>query len=730
MKDNEYIDGLFDDFVSHAPPSANPLIYQQQHQQTRHHHHQQQLFCNIYNLKQTTHNKRGLFYENCNSPSSGLSLHSGGDGSSSSSLSGDLHKTNYTHYLNANEFGEQTEPAFSCDTLDLSKMDIKYERVNSITGNGHVKNNDLYGDDYLTVFDDDPDFGFFYPNERVSTDLFSMEHQRRVAPVMDTLRQFNKFPRGWKQEVATSPPSNFSYDPYSGTDMYSCSTWKQRRSEENSRNEKTLPCDERLRNMSFQQGILDCNEHSGDIWIPNNFYDTTRPIVSNDLLYQSGNSYSMNANVYGNVVDAPSSPDSMNPRRSGITFSSSWNPRSLASLESTKYSEALRGEASLIFQESNLNSVKNKRGTREGKKLYYNEKSSTVLAGALSNSRRNNPFVVDCKSSHNSKMYNTLKDAQGRIYYLAKDQNGCRFLQRKFDEGDRQDIKVIFDEIIHNVIELMVDPFGNYLIQRLLDVCTEQQRMHILVMVTRERNQLVRISLNTHGTRAVQKLIETLKTREQITHVISALEPRFLDLMKDTNGNHVIQKCLQCLSTDDNKFIFDAAARFCTDIAIDRHGCCVLQKCITFATGGCRDKLVAEICVNGLFLAQDAFGNYVIQFIVELKLPFASAILHSQFERNYAHLSMQKFSSNVVQKCIQNFTEEYRTKIILELLSSPSQFEQLLQDPYANYVIQTALDVVKGTLRDKLFGTIRPHVATLKMIPYCKRIYSKVLSKK
>ncbi|KAI3962965.1 hypothetical protein MKW92_012763 [Papaver armeniacum] len=661
MKDNEYIDSLFGDFVSHAPPSGNPLIHQQQ---TRHHHHhQQQLFCNVYNLKQSSYNnnKGGMLYENCNSPVSGLSLHSGGDGSSSSSLSGDLHKTN----RNTNEFGEQAEPASSCDTLDLSKMDIKDEKENFITSNGHVKNNDPYGDDYMTLFDADPYYGFFYSNERVSTDLFSMEHQRRLAPVMGTFRQSNNFPVGWTQEVATSP-SNFSYYPYSGTGMYSCSTWKQKlenRIEENSRNEKTSPCDERLRNMLFQrQGFLDCNEHSGDLQIPYNFYDTTRPIVSN-------------------VVDAPSSPDSMKPRRSGTTYSSRWNPR---------YAEGFRGEAGLGFQESNLNSVKNKRGTREGKKLYINGKCSTVLVGTLSNSRRNNPFVVDCKSSQNSKMYNTLKDAQGRICYLAKDQNGCRFLQRKFDEGDRQEIQIIFDEIIHNVNELMVNPFGNYLIQKVVGCLT----------------------------RAVQKLIETLKTREQITHVISALEPRFLDLIKDTNGNHVIQKCLQCLSTDDNKFIFDAAARFCTQIAVDRHGCCVLQKCITYATGGFEKNWLLK------------FANYVIQFILELKLPFASAILHSQFERNYAHLSLQKFSSNVVQKCLQNFTEEYRTKIILELLSSPSQFEQLLQDPYANYVIQTALDVVKGTLRDKLFGTIRPHVAILKMIPYCKRIYSKVLAKK
>lgn len=55
------------------------------------------------------------------------------------------------------------------------------------------------------------------------------------------------------------------------------------------------------------------------------------------------------------------------------------------------------------------------------------------------------------------------------------------------------------------------------------------------------------------STRVVQKLIETLKTRQQIALVISALEPGFLALIKDLNGNHVIQRCLQCLSHEDNK---------------------------------------------------------------------------------------------------------------------------------------------------------------------------------
>ncbi len=62
---------------------------------------------------------------------------------------------------------------------------------------------------------------------------------------------------------------------------------------------------------------------------------------------------------------------------------------------------------------------------------------------------------------------------------VAKDQNGCRFLQRKFDEGGAAAIALVFPEVLDNLIELMVDPFGNYLIQKLLDRCSEEQRLQV-----------------------------------------------------------------------------------------------------------------------------------------------------------------------------------------------------------------------------------------------------------
>ncbi|KAG6479547.1 putative pumilio homolog 8, chloroplastic [Zingiber officinale] len=315
-----------------------------------------------------------------------------------------------------------------------------------------------------------------------------------------------------------------------------------------------------------------------------------------------------------------------------------------------------------------------------------------------------------------------------QIYCLAKDQHGCRLLQQQLDEGKDQ-VDTIFNGIIERAVDLMVDPSANYLMQKLLGKCSEEQKMAILLMLSKDPANLIAISLNTHGTRTVQKLIETVKTKQHISLVISTLRLGFLDLIKDLNGSHVLQRCLESFTAEDNKFIFDGAVIYCVDIATHRHGCCVLQKCIREFTGKHQEKLVAAIAANGFKLAQDPYGNYVVQAILELEKPFANAILASQFQGKYVELSTQKYSSNVVESCFLHFPKDFPATIISEFLAVP-HFGQFLQHPYANYPIQRALEYSKGQPRMALEKAIRPLAATLKTNPHCRQIFSKLLSKK
>lgn len=56
--------------------------------------------------------------------------------------------------------------------------------------------------------------------------------------------------------------------------------------------------------------------------------------------------------------------------------------------------------------------------------------------------------------------------------------------------------------------------------------------------------------VSNYRTRAVQKLIETLKTPEQFSMIVSLLKTGIVILMKNVNGNHVAQHCLQYLMPD------------------------------------------------------------------------------------------------------------------------------------------------------------------------------------
>ncbi|CAG8471383.1 16677_t:CDS:10 [Funneliformis caledonium] len=325
-----------------------------------------------------------------------------------------------------------------------------------------------------------------------------------------------------------------------------------------------------------------------------------------------------------------------------------------------------------------------------------------------------------------------LEDLVGEIYPLCKDQHGCRYLQKKLEEKNEQYIGMIFNEVFSHFVELMTDPFGNYLCQKLLEYCNDNQRTIIIETVAPE---LVNISLNMHGTRAVQKMIEFLSTpqqihpnyalKKQICLVIVALNPNVVTLIKDLNGNHVIQKCLNRLSSEDNQFIYNAVSKNCIEVATHRHGCCVLQRCIDHASEAQKVQLVTEITYHALTLVQDPFGNYVVQYVLDLGDSRFTDALIRKFISNVCGLSVQKFSSNVMEKCIRVAEPDTRKFLIDEMLNK-NRLDKLLRDSYANYVVQTALDYADPLQRASLVDCIRPLLPAIRNTPYGKRIQGKL----
>lgn len=344
-----------------------------------------------------------------------------------------------------------------------------------------------------------------------------------------------------------------------------------------------------------------------------------------------------------------------------------------------------------------------------------------------------------------------LRALLGNVRRLSRDQVGCRLLQQALDEDGPSAATAILNEGLTFWAEAMVDPFGNYLFQKILERITPEERVTLVSSVS---TRLVNASLNLHGTRSVQKIVEvcaideedieeesqdessskeeeenkkededddgdakTSKTKKSKKKkdtaakiLTDALKPSAARLCIDSHGNHAIQRILLKLPYQYTQFIFDAVAASVEDVARHRHGCCVIQRCLDSRHSAARTHLVSRIVEKSLELMQDAYGNYVVQYVLDVcGDDEVHAICESVIGR-VCLLAIQKFSSNVMEKCLERCTDRVREEYLNELNDS-ERIRELMMDPFGNYVVQRALSVSTHAQAIRLVETMKPHLS-------------------
>lgn len=307
----------------------------------------------------------------------------------------------------------------------------------------------------------------------------------------------------------------------------------------------------------------------------------------------------------------------------------------------------------------------------------------------------------------------------GHVRRLSRDQVGCRLLQQALDEEGTKAATLILNEGIAFWGEAMVDPFGNYLFQKILEKITVEERIMLIKSVS---PRLVNASLNLHGTRSVQKVVELCaadeaqwpNTRDPIDGtaaeiLTAALCPAAARLCIDSHGNHVIQRVLLKLGHQHSRFVFDAVANSVGDVARHRHGCCVIQRCLDSPPTEARSHLVRRIVQKSLELMQDAYGNYVVQYVLDV---CGDEDVHAVCESvagKVCLLAIQKFSSNVMEKCLERSSDRVKEMYLSEL-SDTERIRELMMDPFGNYVVQRALSVATHAQAIRLVEAMRPHL--------------------
>lgn len=98
---------------------------------------------------------------------------------------------------------------------------------------------------------------------------------------------------------------------------------------------------------------------------------------------------------------------------------------------------------------------------------------------------------------------NTKQTVFGQVVEFAGDQQGSRFLQEKIPTANSDDRQKVFDEIMVNANALMVDVFGNYVIQQLFQHGTMVQKK---MLAAKMKDNVVQLSMQLYGCRCVQEV--------------------------------------------------------------------------------------------------------------------------------------------------------------------------------------------------------------------------------
>ncbi|KZO95288.1 ARM repeat-containing protein [Calocera viscosa TUFC12733] len=307
-----------------------------------------------------------------------------------------------------------------------------------------------------------------------------------------------------------------------------------------------------------------------------------------------------------------------------------------------------------------------------------------------------------------------LRNIFGHVNEFSADQHGSRFIQMKLETASPEEKQMVFDEILPgNVIPLITDVFGNYVVQKLIEYGGEAERN---VVFEAMQNNFLTLSLHMYGCRVVQKAIEYIAPEQQ-SQLIAELAPNILRCVKDANGNHVVQKLIERVSPDRLTFV-EAFKGNVLELSTHAYGCRVLQRCLEHLTEEQTRPLLDELHDYTASLMQDQFGNYVIQFVLEHGQPEDRARVIGKLRGQMLNMAKHKFASNVCEKALVTADSDSRRLLIDELMTPKSDgispVQLMMKDQFANYVLQRALTVVEGDQLQALASRIRPHLGSMR----------------
>ncbi|KAJ4423416.1 hypothetical protein N0V82_001889 [Gnomoniopsis sp. IMI 355080] len=307
------------------------------------------------------------------------------------------------------------------------------------------------------------------------------------------------------------------------------------------------------------------------------------------------------------------------------------------------------------------------------------------------------------------------------------DQQASIFLQQKLKVGTPEQKYEIVEAIVAQAYPLMVNRFGNFLVQRCFEHGTPEQVIKISEAI---RGNTLNLSMDPFGCHVVQKAFDSVPEDYKAIMVHELLR-RIPETVIHRYACHVWQKLFELRWTKSPpqimKFVNEALRGMWHEVALGETGSLVVQNIFENCLEDDKRPCIEEVLLNIDIVAHGQFGNWCIQHICEHGAPADRSRAIDHVIRYAAEYSMDQFASKVVEKCLKiggaEFLSRYLDRVCEGRMDRPRiPLIDIASDQYGNYLIQYILTHANPQHREVVAAHIRKHMVSLRGSKFGSRV--------
>ena len=314
-----------------------------------------------------------------------------------------------------------------------------------------------------------------------------------------------------------------------------------------------------------------------------------------------------------------------------------------------------------------------------------------------------------------SSLLSVETNIRGRVYEIARDQHGCRYLQRVLDvcvhqqqqqqttgANENRNAQNNSNNAVSSSSPISLNRMSpnsqavNSSAQNLFSTaCSGNKSRAATPLLEGESN-------DANNTSNLHNVILSLILEETIPHVA--------DLMTDQYANFLIQKLFDIMTPAMRYQVSSVAGPHLSRIALTPHGTFSIQKLIeTIATPEEMAIITESLQRDVTLLVKDVHGNHVIQKVLQRFDEADKQFIYDAMSTACLSVATNKQGCCVLQRCLEYAGPQQRAQLVQAIVVNSAS---MVQDPFGNYVVQYVLEQgdmeVNDAIATSLLGTPAP----------------------